>query len=300
MTTTTATERCGACDQNFPTLAEVFSHPCDAIPQWLADRHGIHLPHATTPGDSVDAPEQTGTPGTGSSYRPERTNRYAGQCVKCGQRVPAEAGLLVRNHAGGRGASWGVEHRPGQCQPAAAPAPEPTMAPVEAGPPVTEKQAMFLRRLISERATAEPMDAEGTITALNALPSPRTGASTLIDHLLTLPRQPAERPAPADGYEPAKGDVHVVDGTYYRVHKAQGSGRFYGVRWNGTSWDYAKGATRLLTAATMATAEQAAAFGKLTEQCVYCDHPIDTPESTAVGYGPVCAARRGLPWGVTA
>jgi Family of unknown function (DUF6011) len=40
-----------------------------------------------------------------------------------------------------------------------------------------------------------------------------------------------------------------------------------------------------------------AAHGKLTRNCCYCEKTLDTKESLAVGYGPVCAQHFGLPWG---
>ena len=39
------------------------------------------------------------------------------------------------------------------------------------------------------------------------------------------------------------------------------------------------------------------AYGKLTHNCCYCSKALDTPESLAVGYGPVCAKHYGLAWG---
>jgi hypothetical protein len=41
----------------------------------------------------------------------------------------------------------------------------------------------------------------------------------------------------------------------------------------------------------------AAADGKLTCRCCFCNKPLETKESVAVGYGPVCAGNFGLPWG---
>ncbi len=120
--------------------------------------------------------------------------------------------------------------------------------------------------------------------------------------------------AGGDGYEAKRGDVHVVGGTYYRIHVAQQSGRPYAARadicgaaqWAEDGklvssadirWEYDRGMIFKLSEATRATAEEAAAFGHLVGRCCFCSHEIDTPESTAVGYGPVCAAKYELPWG---
>jgi hypothetical protein len=128
-------------------------------------------------------------------------------------------------------------------------------------------------------------------------------------------RQTAETVSPTDGYEPKRNDVHFLDGDYYRIHIAQRSGRPYAVKacveceaiWaddgklttpGEVDWDYGQGGyLRLLSSATLATAEQAAAFGAMVGRCCFCSSPIDTPESIAAGYGPTCADNRGLPWG---
>jgi len=41
----------------------------------------------------------------------------------------------------------------------------------------------------------------------------------------------------------------------------------------------------------------AAGYGKITGKCCFCNSGLKTPESTTVGYGPVCAGKWGLPWG---
>jgi hypothetical protein len=42
----------------------------------------------------------------------------------------------------------------------------------------------------------------------------------------------------------------------------------------------------------------ATSYGKLVGQCCFCSRDLTDEKSTKVGYGPVCAARYGLPWGV--
>jgi hypothetical protein len=41
----------------------------------------------------------------------------------------------------------------------------------------------------------------------------------------------------------------------------------------------------------------AASYGHTTGSCCFCGLELSTTESTAVGYGPVCADNYGLPWG---
>jgi hypothetical protein len=126
----------------------------------------------------------------------------------------------------------------------------------------------------------------------------------------------AQAPAERTEYQAQakRGDVHVVDGVYYRIHVAQNSGNAYAARahivgeaqWAADGslieaadikWSYERGFIRKLSQETKATPEQAAAFGHLVGRCCFCSHAIDTPESTQAGYGPVCAAKYDLPWG---
>lgn len=43
--------------------------------------------------------------------------------------------------------------------------------------------------------------------------------------------------------------------------------------------------------------EELAKAGLRTGTCCYCSRPLTAAESVHVGYGPICAARFGLPWG---
>lgn len=44
-------------------------------------------------------------------------------------------------------------------------------------------------------------------------------------------------------------------------------------------------------------AEYAKGYGQLTNNCMYCGRQLTNPQSVAVGYGPICAAHYGLPYG---
>lgn len=44
-------------------------------------------------------------------------------------------------------------------------------------------------------------------------------------------------------------------------------------------------------------AETAAAYGKLTGNCCFCNLALTDEKSVSVGYGPVCAKHFGMPWG---
>lgn len=193
---------------------------------------------------------------------------------------------------------------------------EAQRAQTKAATPATAAQVKYLKDLAHARpmwASVENMH-DDVIERLT-----KADATAKINEAKAVPKEVQELPLAADGTyqaEAKRGDVHVVDGTYYRIHIAQKSGNAYAAKaiitreatWaaDGTletpgeiEWEYAKGMIRLLTAATLTTAEQASAFGKLVGRCCFCSHAIDTPESTAVGYGPVCARKYDLPWGDT-
>lgn len=56
--------------------------------------------------------------------------------------------------------------------------------------------------------------------------------------------------------------------------------------------------SKLLRALSKDPAGVAGAHGHLTASCCFCNTHIETDESLAVGYGPVCAKNFGLPWGI--
>lgn len=96
----------------------------------------------------------------------------------------------------------------------------------------------------------------------------------------------------------APGVVTVTDGQPF------GQNRFYGRvtkdgKWEGGSSYPEKGAIRgLLTKLADKPAETAAEYGRLTGRCCFCGSSLKDENSTAVGYGPVCAKNYGLPYGV--
>jgi hypothetical protein len=55
--------------------------------------------------------------------------------------------------------------------------------------------------------------------------------------------------------------------------------------------------SKLLTVLAADPAKVAAAHGKLTGKCCFCNAKLTDPKSTSVGYGPVCAKHYGLPHG---
>jgi len=91
------------------------------------------------------------------------------------------------------------------------------------------------------------------------------------------------------------GGVAITDGAPY------GSNVYYGgIRPDGSFFPTAKCSREIkefLWAFNEDPAGIAAAYGHKHSNCMFCKKALDTKESTAVGYGPVCADNYGLPWG---
>lgn len=130
------------------------------------------------------------------------------------------------------------------------------------------------------------------------------GNSSLIDRLkeeIRKAKQDAPKAAlPSASLTVGLGDICKYEGELYKIKVSQ-AGRPYALKWDTDteSWDYdsARGVIRKLTPEHLATAEDAAQFGHLYHRCVFCSRPLAKDESEAVGYGPDCAEKRGLPWG---
>lgn len=162
------------------------------------------------------------------------------------------------------------------------------------------KSLAFLRTLLGEREGVT--EAEAVREVLNRAREDgvldQSLVSSCIDTLRKITRPRTDLPTPGQPIrEYVVGEVHVIDGDYYRIHRSQNTGGFYACRFDGQRFEYVKGGIRLCTEGNRCTAEQAARFGHMHHQCVFCARRLDTPESTAVGYGPVCADKHGLPWG---
>ena len=179
----------------------------------------------------------------------------------------------------------------------------------------TERQVSFLVKLVGERPNWAAFNKLTPETIANLT---KKQASDFISMALRVAKEGPEKNAANDYYDGAKrGDVHVLDGIYYRVHIGQRSGKPYACRafvtaeaeWaedgrlvqaGQVSWELARGMLFRLSEGTKATPSQAAKFGQLVGRCCFCSKAIDTPESTQAGYGPVCASKYGLPWGKVA
>lgn len=62
-------------------------------------------------------------------------------------------------------------------------------------------------------------------------------------------------------------------------------------------WKLGASLLPLLQALSQDPAGTAAEYGKLTGCCCFCFSPLTDEKSLAVGYGPTCAKKWGMPWG---
>lgn len=159
----------------------------------------------------------------------------------------------------------------------------------------TAKQALWIGKLV-ERATA-PAAAPATPVTVQV-----AGIRAMFDSASATLKHPRIRLVTADGTPVVltiagptskfPGTINVTDGSAYP------SNAFFG-RIAGDAFTPAPkctGPVRALLAALSADpASVAAAHGKLTGACCFCARKLDDPKSLAVGYGPICADKYGLP-----
>lgn len=92
------------------------------------------------------------------------------------------------------------------------------------------------------------------------------------------------------------GGVNVTNGAGY----GSPSNRYYGlIKEDGTFEPRGdnKAVVSLLEAFNASPAKVAAEYARSTGYCSFCMRELTDLRSTKVGYGPVCAASYGLPWG---
>lgn len=95
------------------------------------------------------------------------------------------------------------------------------------------------------------------------------------------------------------GSVIITDGGPY------GDNKWYGAVSPSGTWTPSKSVTpelrsiiaRTLTAFSNDPKHAAMTYGHMSSNCCFCNKQLDTKESVAAGYGPVCADKWGLPWG---
>lgn len=170
-------------------------------------------------------------------------------------------------------------------------------APRSASP----KQIAFIERLSNEKQMSDDMARRVAWATDGQNFVGMRAASGLIDELLATSRKSATTTSSARRtyVDPPLG-IHVINGEYRKVKDTR-SGQRVGFVFDGASFEYAgKKGLAGLSDDTVATAEQAAAFGHEHGFCCYCSRGLTDERSTSVGYGPICAVRYGLEWGSVA
>lgn len=93
----------------------------------------------------------------------------------------------------------------------------------------------------------------------------------------------------------APNTLNVTDGKPYGQNKWYGRVDAKGV-WTKARDAFAEAdqVEALLRAMSIAPAQTASEYGRLTGHCCFCDRPLKDEQSTAAGYGPTCAENFGL------
>ena len=95
------------------------------------------------------------------------------------------------------------------------------------------------------------------------------------------------------------GTINITDGGPW------GDNKWYGRVTEDGEWMPSKVVTpelrsiisRTLSAFSKDPKHAAMTYGHMSSSCCFCNKQLDTKESVAAGYGPVCADKWGLPWG---
>ena len=118
-------------------------------------------------------------------------------------------------------------------------------------------------------------------------------------------RLPTEHGKLVIALAPASGAKHpntmtLTDGKPFGQNTYYGRLSPDGIATRAFAWTQAKWIDETLAAFAADPAAFAAASGQKTGICCFCGRHLETTESVAVGYGPICAEKFGLPWGVAA
>lgn len=95
------------------------------------------------------------------------------------------------------------------------------------------------------------------------------------------------------------GTINITDGGPY------GANKWYGRVTKDGTWTPSNQVTdglrtiisRTLVGFSKDPKSAAMKYGHMSSSCCFCHKKLDTKESVAAGYGPVCADNWGLPWG---
>lgn len=110
------------------------------------------------------------------------------------------------------------------------------------------------------------------------------------------------QPKQAPQCDPQVGDLVAVGDDVIMIVAGK-SGRPYGKRFVEGRWTYESGLLQRAQQGAIlkgeALARIASEYGHATGVCMFCARDLTDDRSIEVGYGPVCAGQRDLPWGQT-
>jgi hypothetical protein len=222
---------------------------------------------------------------TGRGSTSFKANQYPGNCIVCGARVDAGAGMCVRVAQG-----WGVQHATGTCKAVqqalpVTPAQKPNKFPGECGKCHQHVEA-----------------GAGVLTGSKgswgvAHTTCPTVAPTATDDALDLSSVPAGRYAVPGGDTRLKVEIDRPDQgkwagwIFVRDAAEYGSQQKYGSQRPGQK--YTGKIVAELRAIMADPREASAAYGRLTGTCGCCGRTLEDEVSVANGIGPICARKRG-------
>lgn len=206
--------------------------------------------------------------------RPKMTNRYAGPCARCGSQLKVGEGELLKE-----GGGWIVRCHP-RC-------PEG----------VTSSAAAEASR-VDPDAGLFPNRYGGACGRCNNYVAPSAGLVRRVGSSWEPIHRHGQCPEHVERVAGEEGHVYFDDqGRYVLVRPNRESGRLNGYAFNPDTerfeWEFGL-LDRLVRELTV---EEAIAFGHEYVTCCFCGRHLETDESKAAGYGPKCAATRGLRWG---
>lgn len=169
-------------------------------------------------------------------------------------------------------------------------------APAPAGPPATEKQLAFVRRLLTERDHGWADEAK----VVDGLATSKAAASAAIESLLAMPKVTAAGVVHTleDGiYQDEGGTIwkvyHTVHGANQQTAKRLVITEVAEGKYEGEFVYEGKAGLVGLTPAMRLSEEDAKRIGSVYGFCVRCAKTLTLEESQYVGYGKTCAGHEG-------
>ena len=168
---------------------------------------------------------------------------------------------------------------------------------IQAGKGATHAPLAAALRAIADDSTASPGDRTFARSVADQAARRPLSAKQVAAGERLVARHSTVQAQGGNGTTVTEEGVYVnAAGVIVKVQRSRTSGKLYGKAFRDGAWEYAPRLAQDTTLRPL-TADEAAAFGHHTGQCVFCLRELTDERSVVVGYGPVCAAKRGLPWG---